>query len=495
MERLGDYRIETELGRGGMAVVFRAVDERSGGVVALKLLYDHMADDDNMLKRFWREAQVAQRLQHQNIVGIIDYGEIDDYAYLTMPYMPGGSLARYFQKPQQVSLKTTARLLRQVAAALDYAHSQGVIHRDLKLENILLDEKKRPCLADFGIAHLADATRLTATGSIAGTPMYISPEQIRGKNDIDRRADVYSMAVMAYLMATGYHPFNGGDTIALLHQHLQTIPPIPSTVNAELPPQLDVVLMQGLAKDRDERHATAGEFAREFARAVGQLKTTTLVNITAPNPVPATEITEAVENSTPPGYRWLVGVVAVLVLLAAAGVFLLLFDEEPVEAAVTPDRDQAATQIVADITHTAEAVRVSPTIGGRATLPPSWTPESTQTLMPSPTMTLTPTITSTLSIPHGANASLRQETPLRTEPRLRAPTITRLPADTHMKLLRRNTPGTWVAVETFTEPQVRGWLPVTSIVTDVRIRDLDVAADAVEAMATPVPPPSTNDRP
>jgi serine/threonine-protein kinase len=138
----------------------------------------------------------------------------------------------------------------------------------LKLANILIDERKRPALADFGIAHLRDATRLTVTGHIAGTPLYMSPEQARGISDIDHRSDLYSFAVLAYLMSTGFHPFTGAVPLAIMHQHLSAQAPLPSEINPNLSHKVDAVLLRGLAKDRAARPDSSTEFANDLAEAI-----------------------------------------------------------------------------------------------------------------------------------------------------------------------------------------------------------------------------------
>jgi serine/threonine protein kinase len=282
----GPYHIQDQLGVGGMAVVYRALDERTDKIVALKVLHDTLAAQEDVVARFEREAKISQRLTHPHIVTVLDYGEIDNRPYMTLEYMPNGSLARAFSQPTKVALSISARLLKQIADALDYAHKQGVVHRDLKLENILLNDKKKPILSDFGIARVIGATRLTSTGFMGGTPLYMSPEQAAGMKYIDYRADLYSFAVMAYLMATGYFPFTAREPLAVLNQHISTIPPIPSEVNPNLPPAMDAALLRGLSKLAEDRHATATDFANEFADAISAKHRTTIsyIQIEGANP-------------------------------------------------------------------------------------------------------------------------------------------------------------------------------------------------------------------
>lgn len=288
----GHFHILGELGRGGMALVYKAVDTRTEETIALKILYPHLMSDDNTIKRFEREANVATRLKHKYIVPVIDFGTHDNQIYIAMKYMSGDSLADLFVEPRSVKMKGIIRILGEIASALDYAHSQGVIHRDLKLQNILLDEKRHAYLADFGIARLVDGTRLTATGQIAGTPMYMSPEQIRGKT-VDFRSDIYSFSVMSYLMLTGFYPFTGEDSLSIIHKHVKEFPPTPTDVNPDLPEPVNTVLLRGLMKDPSDRYDTTIAMVKALHRAVNtpnMIKTTTRIDIRAVNPVDSIEM-------------------------------------------------------------------------------------------------------------------------------------------------------------------------------------------------------------
>ncbi len=288
----GHFHIVGELGRGGMALVYEAVDTRTDETVALKILYPHLMSDGNNIKRFQREAKVATRLRHKHIVPVIDFGEHEDQIYIAMRYMSGNSLAELFAEPRTIKMKGIIRILGEVASALDYAHTQGVIHRDLKLQNILLDDKRHAYLADFGIARLVDGTRLTATGQIAGTPMYMSPEQIRGKS-VDHRSDIYSFAVMSYLLLTGYYPFTGEDSLSIIHKHVKEFPPTPTEVNTDLPESVDAVLLRGLMKLPKDRYDTAMDMVKALYSAVNTPElhqTSTRIDIRAINPVDSVEM-------------------------------------------------------------------------------------------------------------------------------------------------------------------------------------------------------------
>ncbi len=283
--QFGRYQIKEKLGMGGMSVVYRALDTESDRDVALKILHIHMADDDNLVRRFRREAQIAKHLQHPHIIRIYDYGEVKQRPYITMQFMTGGSLAQLFARPVKIKLDGAVQLLKIIGSALDYAHQQGVVHRDLKLENILLDEHYQPILSDFGIAHLSEATRLTSTGQRFGTPLYMSPEQARGVRALDYRSDLYSLAVMTYLMATGYFPFSGGDSLVILNQHLNMYPPLPTQLNPQLPPEVNRVLLRGLGKNPEDRYESATAFVDAFAEATTNAALTkTLILSSHPTP-------------------------------------------------------------------------------------------------------------------------------------------------------------------------------------------------------------------
>jgi serine/threonine protein kinase len=414
------YFIEEALGSGGMAVVYRATDIRTGTPVALKVLHGHWAANQDIIRRFRREAKIASELRHDYIVPILNYGEGKGGPYLVMKYMVGGNLADHFEKPSRVSLRVSSRLLLRIASALDYAHSRDLIHRDLKLENILLDEKYRPALADFGLARLRDSTRLTQTGIIAGTPLYMSPEQALGKRDLDHRSDVYSFAVMAYLMATGFHPFTASDALAILNQHLTMPPPVPSKVNTALPAELDTVLLKGLAKSPEDRHNTVGEFAQDFAHSVQRVSShKTLIKINSPNPIEPDTKTHHRAPYSRSRRLSLLGTFAVLVAIFSLGLFALSGGLGTTEE-TTPDPLAGIVEETPTQTELAAVVEEdTPTPTQTATPLPTvftWTPEN----QPPPTQQ--PIIIPPLNPPTNS------EEPPPTQPPV-IPTITPIPTD------------------------------------------------------------------
>jgi serine/threonine protein kinase len=279
--RFGPYLVHEKLGSGGMAVVYKALNEETGATIALKVLRQSLVEQTGMVERFMQEAMIANRLRHPHIVPVNNYGMLKGRFYLELAYITGGTLAQRFKKPIEMGPQEAVRLLRHIAGALDYAHRQGVVHRDLKLENILLDKSGDALLADFGIARLVDGTRMTATGSVMGTPLYISPEQARGDTRPDHRADLYSMAVIAYVLSVGHFPFNSNNMLAILNQHVTEPVPLPSKVNPNLPPSLDAVLLKGLSKRPEERYPAADTLVEALARAWshGEQRSKTLIDL------------------------------------------------------------------------------------------------------------------------------------------------------------------------------------------------------------------------
>jgi hypothetical protein len=254
------YELDRELGRGGMAIVYCARDTRLKRSVAVKLLPPELAFRADIRTRFLREAETAARLNHPNIVPIFSVDERDGLVYFVMAFVQGGSLGDRLRRQGALPITDARRILRELADALGYAHKTGVVHRDIKPDNILLDaDTNRAMITDFGIARAAtggDGTRLTATGAAIGTPAYMSPEQCAGDRDIDGRSDLYSLGAMAYQMLTGEPPFIGGSTPAIMVKHVTEAPVPPRDRRAEIPPDLERIVLTLLEKNPANRFAT-----------------------------------------------------------------------------------------------------------------------------------------------------------------------------------------------------------------------------------------------
>ena len=258
---LGDhYELDREIGRGGMSVVYRARDRRLNRAVAIKVLPPELAFDPAVRTRFTREAQMSAQLSHPHIVPIHDVGEREGIAWLVMPFVSGGSLATLLAHEPKQPIEEVLRLARETADALAYAHQRGVVHRDIKPDNILLDgESGRAMVTDFGIARAVEAgTRLTVTGIAVGTPTYMSPEQATGEREIDGRSDIYSLGVVAYQMLTGRTPFTAGNSLALLMKHVSEPPRPIAELRPDAPKGLRDAIERALAKSPEDRWPTAG---------------------------------------------------------------------------------------------------------------------------------------------------------------------------------------------------------------------------------------------
>ena len=257
---IGDqYELESEIGRGGMSVVYRARDVRLNRPVAIKVLPPELAYDAAVRARFTREAQTAAQLGHAHIVPIYDVGERDGVAYLVMALVTGGSLAEILTRTPRQPIDEVRRLLSEIADALAYAHLRGVIHRDIKPDNILLDAHSgRSMVTDFGIARAMEAnSRLTATGIAVGTPTYMSPEQAVGEREIDGRSDIYSVGVLGYQMLTGRVPFSAGNSMALLLKHVSERPRPITELRPDAPRALREAIERSLMKSPEDRWPTA----------------------------------------------------------------------------------------------------------------------------------------------------------------------------------------------------------------------------------------------
>ncbi len=283
---ISEFEVIERLGRGGMATVYRARQQSVNRDVALKIIELHEDDQsEEFRRRFKQEAEVIASLEHIHILPIYSYGiaEEDDIAYLAMRLLRGGSLNDILRHGA-MEVPRAVQLFGEFARGLAHAHSKGVIHRDLKPSNILLDDNGHAYLTDFGLAKLTEGdSNLTKTGNVVGTPAYMSPEQLRGEV-LDHRSDIYSAGVMLYHMLTGQAPFGGSssDVVAVIYSHLEKMPEPPSTINPEVPPLLDAVVMRAMAKDPNERYDNIGDMAREAKAAVGLSVSTTSYPAVAP---------------------------------------------------------------------------------------------------------------------------------------------------------------------------------------------------------------------
>lgn len=267
------YELDREIGRGGMGIVYRARDKRLKRFVAIKLLPPELSFRRDIRMRFLREAETAAQLSHPNIVPIYSVDEVGNLVFFVMACIDGDNLATMLQKRGPLPIEQVRRWLQEVADALAFAHARGVIHRDIKPDNILLDSiDGRALVTDFGIARAAtdsgETSRLTATGMAIGTPAYMSPEQASGDRDLDARSDLYSLGIVAYQMLAGEPPFTGGTTPALLVKHLAEVPVPVSLRRPDVPDELSQIVMRLLEKSPEHRFQSAGEMVKALKTGV-----------------------------------------------------------------------------------------------------------------------------------------------------------------------------------------------------------------------------------
>jgi serine/threonine protein kinase len=271
-KQINSFVIVERIGRGGMATVFRAHQPSMRRDVALKVinLKDEHSEGDEFRQRFSREVEVVARLEHIHILPVFDYGIVgDDFAYLAMRLLRGGTLSNAIAD-QPMSLLRALRIFGQVATGLHYAHTNGVIHRDLKPNNILFDDQNNAYLADFGLAKLTQGeSAITKSDSVVGTPLYMSPEQLRG-DQIDPRADIYSMGVLLYHMLTGQPPFAAldGNLISVIYQHLEKTPPPLREKNPAISEAIEQVVLKALEKQPDDRFENIQLMAHSLQTAI-----------------------------------------------------------------------------------------------------------------------------------------------------------------------------------------------------------------------------------
>ncbi len=416
--QLGAYRIVAQVGAGGMAAVYKAYQASMDRYVAVKVLPRSMASDPQFTSRFENEARVLARLQHPHILPVFDFGQAEGYAYFVMPLLETGTLAQRLHG-QPLPLAQLREFVSQIGDALDYAHSRGLLHRDVKPSNVLVDERDNYLLTDFGISKLMDgSSNLTATGTLIGTPAYMSPEQGQGRN-LDRRSDIYSLGVIVYELATGQVPFSADTPVAVIFKHVTAALPPVEALNPNLPPALVQVINRALAKQPEDRFQTGRDMVDAVEASIDDetpeprlFAATMLEPIVAPpaytnaappapvyttppptNTVPPVAVppnyTGTVLPASPPRRNWLgavlglggVGIIALvgLAMVACLGVYFFYPQLLGLPANTGPTRTPVATaRPTRGATETAESLDE-----------PSATPRPTRT--PAPTDAAEPT--------------------------------------------------------------------------------------------------------
>ena len=280
LKKLGRYDLVRVLGKGAMGIVYEGRDPNLDRRVAIKTVKVENLSEEAAAEyegRFRTEARSAARLQHPNIVSVYDSDRDGDMAYLVMEYIQGDDLKHHLDKGVRYSLEQSLKMIRDLLSALDYAHKQGIVHRDIKPANLLIEPGGRVKLTDFGVARIQDSGETTRTqGNMVGTLKYMSPEQVQGQK-IDSRADLFSVGVVLYQLLTDKRPFDGDNDFSIIHQIIGHTPPPPSSFNARLPSAIDAVVARALAKDREQRFATARDFASALQSAIRRAEDATIV--------------------------------------------------------------------------------------------------------------------------------------------------------------------------------------------------------------------------
>lgn len=263
----GRYQVLQELGRGGMGIVFQAHDKQLKEQVAIKILSPLLAQDPEALERLKREVSAARRISHPNIIRIHDLTETAGLHYISMEYFPGQNLKEYIRQSGALSLMTAFSIASQICDGLAAAHSQGVIHRDLKSQNVIINAAQQVKIIDFGLARTAHVEGMTVSGLILGTPEYMAPEQVNGKR-VDERADIYSLGIILYELFTGRVPFKGDSAIAVSFKQVREEPLPPSRLNPQMNPAIEKVILRALEKEPLRRYSSVQDLQTDLRKAV-----------------------------------------------------------------------------------------------------------------------------------------------------------------------------------------------------------------------------------
>jgi len=447
-KQLGPYQIVAPLGEGGMAAVYKAYHPAMERYVALKILPRDFASKPEFVARFRQEAKVVASLQHPRILPVFDFGEAEGYTYLVMPFIKSGTLTDLL-KGEPLPLGQIRDLISQVGGALDYAHARGLIHRDVKPSNVLLDETGNCLLSDFGLAKILEASeKLTMSGAIMGTPAYMSPEQGLGKT-LDGRTDIYSLGVILYEMATGRTPYKAETPMAVMLKHISAPLPPPSTINPDLPESIEAVILKALAKDPDDRYQAAGAMVKAINSVQGEMapaaaspgaqpavsarpRTVTQKPTLAPTlkPAQASAIPVAQhkeEKRSSPTAIWIVAALLGLLVMCAVGVaaiavILPTLTPTPIatQVVVLPTTQPTTAAVVQALPPTSEQSATEPATATFTAAPPPDTP------LPPTDTPLPPTSTFTLAPP--TNTPLPPTSTFTPAPPIVTPTFTLPPA-------------------------------------------------------------------
>lgn len=491
---LGQYKIIGVIGKGGMSTVYKAVQPSLERYIALKVLMPHFAEAE-FVARFKREALAAARLSHPNVVHVYDAGEADGYYYIAMEYIEGGTLKDRLDERghEPMDIATTNQVVQGIGGALEYAHHQGIVHRDVKPANIMFTQDGRVVLSDLGLAKFYEAADLTQMTAVIGTPYYMSPEQARSKS-VDARSDIYSFGVVIYEMLTGHVPFETDTPWMAIHQHIYEAPPPIRQRNPVVPEALAKVVELALEKDPDQRYQHAADLARAFAEAQKPAPSAAVPMAQQAGPGLPAPVAAPEKRKRRWPLAW-IGAVLGTVAIAALVIWGLDFasgsgglDRGGTITATASLARSAAASPSATGTASASLSAIDMPSATQTPLPPTDTPTPTPTLAPD-TPTAVPSVTATWTATHAPTAS---STPTAT---VRPPSPTPSATATSTRVLPTATPSV---------TSVRPTSTVTATETPVAPSDTPQPTSTWTMVAptsthtveppteTPIPPTSTH---
>lgn len=391
------YKLEEPIGEGSFASTYRATDTKLLRTVAVKILRAHHAADDGFSTRFEREAQAAAQVSHPNVVQVHDYGRDDEHMFIVMHYVSGPTLAEHIRSRDHLPVSEVVRIVSQILDGLAAIHAAGIVHRDIKPQNVLLEEDLTPRLGDFGVASSSQAMTLTQTGMTIGTAAYMAPEQATGE-PAGPQADLYAVGVILYELLTGRLPFSGGNSVQVMYQHVNDPPPRPSEINPHIPPALEEVIMRALAKRPQARYPDAA--AMRYALVNAGVETDEVFVVP---PASYADQPTAVNRGTPPPSgppplarrgepaRWPFALASLIVALAIIALLAATMGGGPLFAGNGGDDNAESTATLETAAADSEPGETETVLEPTPTIPPTEAPEPpTPTATPEPPPTETP---------------------------------------------------------------------------------------------------------